>query len=165
MILSVIEKYIQSKINLLNERYDLNIQTLQTDFITEFERIPANQSNNYYQINIDEINANDEFESPCFMFCNVRIEFSFFVGAKKFTGYKEIVNQYLFELIRILQSNNIAYQNSDYDANIFIRDISNINLTNVSKIENNYLLPSLNLVFNITTNAGSPIYSTENIMQ
>lgn len=161
MILKLIDDYINERVLILNERLDSEIKALQTDFITEFERIPANQSNNYYQINIDGLNASDEYEANIMYSVTARIEFSFFVGAKKFSGYQEIFNRYLWDFVRVLVKYNTSYSDTDITTSSVIQEVNSISLTNGSRIENNYFKPTIEMNINIIDDTINSVLTTE----
>lgn len=154
MIASLIEDYIDSKVSLLNERYDTDIKAMQTDFITEFERIPANQSNNYYQVMIENVHVSDDYESDVMCSAVVNINFSFFTGAKKYNDYKVYINRYLWNLINILRMNNESYSNEDITTGVIIREINSISLINANTIQGTYFKPviELGIVFLVQSN-------------
>lgn len=164
MIANIIDIYINDRIQYLNERFDVNLKSLQTDFIFDFENIPVNQSNNYYQISISEIAMTDGIESNILYTVSAKVEFSFFLGNKKYESYKNIINTYLYDLIRIIANQNISFTNTEFDYSSIIRDAENVRLTELNRIEKNYLRPILNIDFNLISNITKEINNTENIL-
>lgn len=164
MIANIIDIYINDRIQYLNERFDVNLKSLQTDFIFDFENIPVNQSNNYYQISISEIAMTDGIESNILYTVSAKVEFSFFLGNKKYESYKNIINTYLYDLIRIIANQNISFTNEEFDYSSIIRDAENVRLTELNRIEKNYLRPILNIDFNLISDITEEINNTENIL-
>lgn len=164
MIANIIDIYINDRIQYLNERFDVNLKSLQTDFIFDFENIPVNQSNNYYQISISEIAMTDGIESNILYTVSAKVEFSFFLGNKKYESYKNIINTYLYDLIRIIANQNISFTNTEFDYSSIIRDAENVRLTELNRIEKNYLRPILNIDFNLISDITEEINNTENIL-
>ena len=163
MILHLIQEYIAVRFNELNERRNIELKAMQTDLLADdIASLPANQSHNYYQVIIDNMNVADEYEANIIMNATVRIEFSFIVSAKKYIDYQNYVNNYMWYIMNILNLNNQTYTSDNY-TNMIISELNSISVTNGGRIESGYYRPTLEFNCLILNQSYDDILTTDNI--
>lgn len=162
MILHLIQEYIDERFNELNSRRDISFRVLQTEILTgDIAELPLNNTNNYYQVFIDNINVSDEYESNIVMNATVRVEFSFMVTAKKYVDYQNYVNNYIWYIVNILNLNNQTYSSDNY-TNMIISELNSISVTNGGRIESGYYRPTLEFNCLLLNQSYEDILTTEN---
>lgn len=164
MILHLIQEYIDERFNELNSRRDISLRALQTEILTgDIAELPLNNTNNYYQIFIDNINLSDEYESNIVTNASIRIEFSFFTTAKKYTDYQNYVNNYLWYILNIINLNNESYSSEDY-SNMILSEVNSVSIINGGRFENGYYKPTLEFNCLMLNQSNEDIFTTENNM-
>lgn len=150
MILDLINGYFQTKVSELNSRYDLGIKLFQIQTDMDLTKIPNSEKSINYQLFISGV-ATDNIQSAVLSTVSVRIDFFFLVVNKNYKTYQNIFSQYLWNLFRIIKSDESQIiSDTDISYSLRINDIQNVKINNSDNFEDNKFKPNITFDLLIT---------------
>ncbi|WP_276979137.1 hypothetical protein [Flavobacterium filum] len=109
-----------------------------------FDDLPDNQLNNYYQIRLDSYKLEDAKESRTLYSADVSIKFSFGLYNKDVTHYTTIIDDYIHSLMRMFKANNSGGARLPYAlSGVSISKIEDLEASGLKEITNNFLQPEI----------------------
>ena len=165
MILHLIQSYIESKQEVLNNFLGSSVQLKQIQTELDLDLIGNSESFIHYQLYITGIESL-EYEARNFSNVNVKIEFIFLVANKKYTIYKKIFDRYVFGIYRILKfDDTFPSQDLDISNALTMHEIKSVTISNADKFENDYYLPSIEYTMMISdaTDISQSILKSESV--
>ena len=140
-MIDIIRTYCNLKITALNSSLSADL----TETGLDFEKLPANQMDNYYQIKLDGYRLEDDKESQTLYSADVSIKFSFGLYKKDTTHYLTVVDDYIHSLMRMFKARNASGTRLPYTASsVILSKIKELEATGLKEIVNgSYLQPEI----------------------
>ena len=111
MILHLIQSYIESKQEVLNNFLGSSVKLKQIQTELDLESIGNSESFIHYQLYVSGLNKGNT-ENQRVMNVSVKLDFIFLVANKKYTIYSKIFDRYIYGIFRILkEKSNVVYEN------------------------------------------------------
>jgi len=143
MILHLIQSYIESKQDVLNNYLGSSVQLKQIQTELDLDLIGNSESFIHYQLYISGIDKGNT-ENQRLRNVSVRLGFVFLIANKNNTVYKKIFDRYIYGLFRIFSDKeNSTYEDTDISNSLRINNLSNLQISNADNFENEYYRPSM----------------------
>ena len=143
MILHLIQSYIESKQEVLNNFLGSSVKLKQIQTELDLESIGNSESFIHYQLYVSGLNKGNT-ENQRVMNVSVKLDFIFLVANKKYTIYSKIFDRYIYGIFRILkEKSNVVYENETVSGYLRINNLTNLEITNADNFEGEYYRPSI----------------------
>ena len=143
MILHLIQSYIESKQDVLNDFLGSSVKLKQIQTELDIEAIGSSESFIHYQLYVSGLNKGNT-ENQRVMNVSVKLDFIFLVANKKYTIYSKIFDRYIYGLFRIFkEKSNAVYENETVSGYLRINNLTNLEITNADNFEGEYYKPSI----------------------
>lgn len=165
MILHLIQSYIESKQETLNNFLGSPVQLKQIQTELDMDLIGNSESFINYQLYISGIESL-EYEARNFSDVNIKMEFKFLIANKNYTVYRKIFDRYVFGIARILKfDNSFPSQDTEISNVLTMHELKNVNITNADRFENETYEPTIEFTMTISdaTDISQTILNSENV--
>jgi hypothetical protein len=148
-MLAVVESYIKTKFDELNQNYDTGIKINQITNDLQLGQIAASQADVNWQMFLENFDYTNYLESLGWFTIDVRLDMFFQIAGKDNTIYKSKYDNYVYPLAKSFWEDASGFNYSTGDnSNIKLLTINSLSVNNGDRFENDYYNPSM--ILNIT---------------
>ena len=146
---AVVESYIGTKFDELNQNYDTDIKINQITNDLQLGQIAASQADINWQMFLENFEYTNDLESLGWFTVDVRLDMFFQIAGKDNTIYRSKYDDYVYPLAKSFWEDANAFDYSTGDnSNIRLLRVNSLTVNNGDRFENDYYNPSM--ILNIT---------------
>jgi hypothetical protein len=159
---AVIESYVESKLDELNQSYDESVKINHITNDLQLTQIAASQADINWQVYLSEFEYTNEFESLGWFNATVRLDMFFLIAGKDNTTYKNKFDEYVYPLAKFFMSDmgSMDYSTGD-NSNVNLFQVVSLGVSNADKFEEDYYQPAINMTIRGFDNSTNYISGTE----
>lgn len=143
---AVIESYVESKLDELNQNYDEAVKINHITNDLQLGQLAASQADINWQVYLSEFEYVNELESLGWFNATVRLDMFFLIAGKDNTIYRSKYDDYVYPLAKFFWSDadNMNYSTGD-NSNVNLYQVTSLTISNADKFEEDYYMPSITM--------------------